>query len=170
MLGGSFRVLARGLIPLTVLFILAACGGTARHTAEATRIVHGPGFTLAAPASWRLSTSATAVVARRGSALVSATRFVLVKPYRPALFARAAVELDRVAAGLATQSHGKLTERTTTTVDGRRIRAYRFATPSYESRLGFLLEGRREYELYCQARSGDPDGACALLFSSFSVT
>ncbi len=165
-------MLARGLIPLAFLFILAACGGSARHKAQATQRARGPGFTFAAPAGWHVAAGANAVVARKGGALVSATRFPLVKPYRPALFAKAAKELDRVAAELAARSHAKLTESETTTVDGRRIRAYRLAARSYDDRIGFLLVGKREYQLLCQAGagSGDPDGACGLLFSSFTVT
>jgi hypothetical protein len=102
--------------------------------------------------------------------------FTLRNPYDPAQFARAARELDRVAAELVARSNAKLTERVTSTVDGKRIRAYRFgARPAngrgYDARIGFLLQGKREYELYCQdaAGKGDTDGACALLFSSFSV-
>jgi hypothetical protein len=120
--------------------------------------------------------TARAVGARRDSALVSATAFTLVKPYSPALFARAAKELDGVAAELAARSHGELKAQGTTTVDGRRIRAYRFtgrpATgAAYDERIGFVLEGRREYQLLCQAASGagDPGGACALLFASFRL-
>ncbi len=136
----------------------------------------GPGFRFSVPAGWTVQRTLRAVAARRGSALVSATTFTLLKPYSPALFSRAAKELDGVAAKLAAQSKGKLTERATTTVDGRRIRAYRFTgRPStgapYEERIGFVLQGRREVQLLCQAASGagDPDGACALLFASFRL-
>ena len=100
----------------------------------------------------------------------------LLKSYSPALFTRVAQELDGVAAKLAAQSRGKLTERATTTVDGRRIRAYRFtgrpATgAAYAERIGFVLQGKREYQLLCQAATGagDPGGACALLFASFRL-
>jgi len=138
--------------------------------------VAGPGFRLSVPAGWTVQRTLRAVSARRGSALVSATAFTLVKRYSPALFSQAARELDGVAADLAAQSKGKVTERATTTVDGIRIRAYRFtgrrpAGAAYEERIGFVLDGKREYQLLCQAASGagDPGGACALLFASFRL-
>lgn len=116
------------------------------------------------------------IEAKREAALVSATAFTLIKPYAPALFAWAEKELDGVAAKLALESNGTLTASATTTVDGTRIRAYRFTgRPAkgapYDERIGFLLRGKREVELLCQASAGagDPDGACALLFSSFKL-
>jgi hypothetical protein len=102
---------------------------------------------------------------------VSVTEFTLQKRYNPALFDRAAKELDGVAAKLAAQAGATLTERATTTVDGRKIRAYRFANGSLQTRIGFVLLGKREFQLFCQMPAGttDPDGACALLFATFSV-
>jgi hypothetical protein len=138
--------------------------------------VAGPGFRFSVPAGWTVQRTPREVEGRRGGSLVSATAFTLLKPYSPVLFTRAAKELDGVAAKLASRSNGKLTERVTTAVDGRRIRAYRFTgRPStgaaYEERIGFVLQDKREYQLLCQAASGagDPDGACALLFASFHV-
>ena len=93
-----------------------------------------------------------------------------MKPYDPARFAAAARELDQVAARLAAQSGGTVIDRATTTVDGRRIRAYDLATPTLRLHIGFVLVGKREYQLLCQRPAGthDPDGACALLFRSFA--
>jgi hypothetical protein len=188
MFGGSFRLPARPVGPLgvivgrsaVVLIVaavpLAACGGTSRPAAPVERIVSGPGFRFAAPIGWDVRQTATSVEAREGLALVSATEFPLLKPYSPALFGRAVKELNGVAAQLAAQSKGALTESVTTTVDGRRIRAYRFtgrpaSGSPYDERIGFVLEGKEEYQLLCQAAvgTGDPDGSCALLFSSFRV-
>lgn len=111
-----------------------------------------------------------------GGTLVSATAFTLLKAYSPKLFDRAARELDRVAANLASQAHGTLTESATVTVDGKRIRAYRLRVhpksgADYDERIGFVLQGKREYQLLCRAPAGssDPDGACALLYSSFTA-
>jgi hypothetical protein len=139
-------------------------------------VVAGPGFRFSVPVGWTVQRTLRAVGARRDSAIVSATVFTLLKPYSPALYARAASELDGVAAKLAAQSNGEVTERTTTTVDGRRIRAYRFTGrphegAAYDERIGFVLRGRREVQLLCQAASGagDPDGACALLFATFHL-
>jgi hypothetical protein len=142
--------------------------------------VHGPGFRFEAPASWSTQRLRNAAVVRSdagGSTLVSATAFTLQKAYTPELFDRAAKELDRVAAELAAQAHGQLTESATVTVDGKRSRVYRLtvhpaAGSTYEERVGFVLEGRHEFQLLCRAPagSGDPDGACRLLYSTFSTS
>jgi hypothetical protein len=98
----------------------------------------------------------------------------LEKAYSPAQFAEAAKELDRVAANLATQLGGRVTSSRTTTVAGMRIRRYSLAVHDAQGHrvdddLGFVLSGKREVQLLCQAAagSGDPDGACALLFRTF---
>ena len=95
------------------------------------------------------------------------TTYTLQKPYRPALFAAAARELDGIAAKLAAEAGEALSEKQTVVVDGKRIRAYRFGT----TRIGFVLVGKREYQLLCQLPPGakDTGGACDLLFKSFSV-
>ena len=111
------------------------------------------------------------MAARKGSSIMSATIFTLQKPYNPALFDRAAKELDGVAAKLAAQAGATLTQRMTTTVDGRQIRAYRFGNGTTQTKIGFVLVGKREYQLLCQMPAGtnDPGGACALLFTTFNV-
>jgi hypothetical protein len=115
---------------------------------------------------------ANGVVARKGDFRVSATTFPLLKTYEPGMFDAVARELDGVAAKLAAQAGGKVTEEVTTTVDGRKIRAYRYSGGRTETRIGFVLDGKREYQLLCEVPTGasDPDGACTLLFDSFSVT
>jgi hypothetical protein len=184
----------RGIFPLAVVgkrtlpiilvvvvpFALAACGGGSKQAQPSRNIVvKGVGFHFEAPPGWTPQTTATAAEARSdaaGSALVSATTFTLLKPYTPALFPRAAKELDRIAAKLAAQSQSKLTESTTVTVDGRQIRAYRLTVhpasgTAFDERIGFVLRGKREYQLLCHAPvgAGDPDGACALLYSTFTI-
>lgn len=124
------------------------------------------GFTVFVPAGWDVRHTPSGLAARSGGALVSVRRFRLERPYDPSQFAEARTELDRVAIELAAQAGSKLAERSTVTLDGRRGRAYRYG----DTRLGFVLVGEREYELLCQAPGGgDPGGACALLFASFSV-
>ncbi len=93
--------------------------------------------------------------------------FPLLKSYDPAKFAAVTQELDRDAQQLAAQAGKPLVTRETTTVAGRKIRAYRYGT----TRIGFVLVDKLEYQLLCRLGSGgsDPDGACALLFSSFSI-
>jgi hypothetical protein len=107
------------------------------------------------------------VAARRDGAAVSVRSFTLVKRYEPARFGAAARELDGIAAKLAAASGQPLREQQTLTVSGRKIRAYRFGA----TRIGFFLVDRTEYQLLCKLGRGgtDTDGACDLLFSSFSV-
>jgi hypothetical protein len=123
--------------------------------------VRGPGFTFEVPQGWKVSTPRNAVVAKQGSGLVSVTRFALLKAYDPAKFAEAARELDRVAAQLAKQAGGSLDSKETATVADRKTRTYRYG----DTRIGFVLDGRREYQLLCR-NAGD---ACDLLFSSFAL-
>ena len=160
------------LLPLALLFILAACGGSSKAQPDAARIVHGPGFRFSVPAGWKLRRSNGSLGAQSGKSLVAATSFMLLKRYDQALFAKAAVELDRAAASLAAQAHGTLTEKSTVTVAGRKIRAYRYTARGYETRIGFVLEGKREVQLECRAPAGsvDPDGACSLLFRTFRLS
>ncbi len=142
--------------------------------------MHGPAFRFSAPRAWSVHGTATTTSARsRGvpPAIVSAAVYRLARAYTPARFAAAAKELDGVAAQLAGKAGGHVTSGETTTVDGRQIRAYRFTARSaqgqgYEDRIGFVLAGKREVQLLCQAPAGtgDPDGACALLFGSFTLT
>jgi hypothetical protein len=165
------------MVPL----LASSCGGSAppKATGPSHRVV-GAGFSFSAPEGWTdTQTGATVVVRQPGQTegpLVSATAYRLAKPYSAALFSKAARELDGVAAKLAQASGGTVTESVTTTVDGQKIRAYRFTAhpsgkPSTDDRIGFLLEGRHEYQLLCRvpAGAGDPDGACALLFGSFAA-
>lgn len=101
---------------------------------------------------------------------MSAQVFRLATAYSPERFAEAAKELDTTARRLAAAAGGKLVGSETTVLDGQRARAYRFTSSRGAGRLGFLLDGRREFQLLCQAPGGgDPDGACTLLFSSFRL-
>jgi hypothetical protein len=154
-------------LPLALVVILAACGGSKTATTQPTQGVRGEGFTIAVPEGWRVSRSARSVVAQQGSSRVSVTTFKLLKSYDPARFAAAAKELDGVAARLAVQAGGKLTESTTSVVGGRKTRSYRFESKGVPTRIGFVLVGRKEYQLVC---SGDTGSPCDLLFSSFSVS
>ena len=59
--------------------------------------------------------------------------------------------------------------------DGQKVRAYRLTVKpasgtAFDERIGFVLHGKREYQLLCRAPvgAGDPDGACALLYSTFT--
>jgi hypothetical protein len=163
----SFRSLTKLVLPLAVLFILSACGGATRTKENATRTVHGRGFQFSIPSGWRTSSAQGAVVARSGRAAVSVRTFTLVKRYDPTRFAAAAAELDGIAAKLAAASGTTLAAKETIRVAGRKVRDYRFDS----TRIAFFLSGRTEYQLLCKlaADGSDPDGACALLFASFTA-
>ena len=88
-------------------------------------------------------------------------RFPLLKPYDPAKFGAGAKELDRVAGQLAKQAGAALDDKKTITVAGRKVRAYGYGG----KRISFVLDGRREYQLFC-ANAGD---GCDLLFHSFAL-
>ena len=172
------------MVLLLIVPLFAAACGSSHHAATTTvsvarQTVSGPGFTFDAPASWRVGQgdrSVTAQSAASPPAIVSATVYRIGKAYAPSDFAAAAKELDGVAAKLAAAAGGAITERETATVAGRKIRAYRFTATrkgaAYHDRVGFVLSGKREVQLLCEAPAGagDPDGACALLFSSFRLS
>ena len=165
-------MLAKVVVPVGVLFILSACGGSGTSTVGLTQGVSGDGFTILVAEGWKVSGAGQGKVrARNGESLVSVTAFPLLKPYDPGKFDAAAKELDGIAAKLAAQAGAELTEKTTTTVDGRQVRAYRYTEGASEIRVGFVLVGKREYQLLCRLPAGgaDPDGACSLLFESFSA-
>lgn len=168
---------------MSLVFIVALFGascGSSSPRKQATAAVRGPGFRFSAPASWRVRHTAASVVAESRAdpaARVSAVVYRLAKTYTPDRFAQAAKELDGVARTLAQDAGGSVTDAETTAVAGLRIRAYRFTARApqgrrYDDRVGFVLDGKREVQLLCQAPSGagDPDGACALLFRSFTLT
>jgi hypothetical protein len=160
-------LLARVFLPLALLFTLSACGSGTKTHPVSTRVVRGPGFSFSAPGGWSTNRTQQAVAVLSGTSRVSVTTYTLQKPYRPALFAAAAKELDGIAAKLAAEAGGTLTQKQTIQVDGRKVRAYRFGS----TRIGFVLLGRREYQLLCQLPPDGKDaaGACALLFRSFSA-
>lgn len=165
-------MLARAFVPLVVVFILSACGGSALPEPPPTRGVEGPGFRFAVPDGWKVGRRDDAVIARNGDAMVSVTTYRLLKPYDPAAFERVAAELDAAVAKLARQAGGSVVERKTTEVAGRKSREYRYVARGFASRLAFVFEGQKEWQLLCRARAedDDPGGACALLLETFSVS
>lgn len=130
------------------------------------------------PTDWQVARTATSAAAHApgdAGTRVSAAVYRLGKAYSPDEFTAAAEELDGVAAKLARAAGGTVTSSETTTVAGRKIRAYRFGSTAQgdaaDDRVGFVLSGKREVQLLCQAPAGqgDPEGACALLFRTFSL-
>jgi hypothetical protein len=134
--------------------------------------VTGAGYRFSAPASWSVRRSGRGVTAGSGAVdLVGVTTFRLARPYRPRLWAKAVTALDRTADALAAQLGGKLQDRATVVVAGRRARryevAYRHSGKELVERTAFVLMGRREHQLLCRFEAGADDGACRTLFSSF---
>jgi hypothetical protein len=190
MFGRSFRSVARALFPragvwklslLTIVALLAVgCGSSPAPQRTATKVVRGASFRFSAPVGWRVRHTSSSVAAESADGpvtMVSVSESRLEKPYTPSGFAQAAPELDRVAASLARQLGGRVTASRTTTVAGLRVRAYRLTARDangrrLDDRIAFVLSGTRELQLLCQAPagSGDPGGACALLFSSLTLS
>jgi hypothetical protein len=142
----------------------AGCGGSGSHSS--TQQLSGDGFSFEAPTGWAVTRAARSITARKADELVSVTIFRLARPVTPALRAEANAELDRVAAQLAKQEGGTVEKPRTEQIAGRDVRVYEIARPSANERIGFLLDGRREYQLYCR-RTGSP---CDRLFSSFTLS
>ncbi len=163
-------------------FAVAGCGGTASGEVEQIPLqkVSGPGFTFSAPEDReveRTPRSVTVLPAEGGSQeLESVTIFPLVKPYRPALWPRAARELDSVAGRLADSLGGELDqEPRTVRRGGLRGRLYEIAYEregvELRQRLTLLLSRRTEYQLLCRWEAdADLPEACTHLESSFSVS
>jgi hypothetical protein len=175
MLGKSFRSLATVVLPranarklalLLLVGVLAGCGGGSGAKQASGQLVGGSGFSFRVPTGWKVTRTETSVQARHGEDLLSVTTFRLARPYAPALWPKVAAELDRVAKQLAVRVKGKVDSAETRTIAGRKARVYAISRPGADERIGFVLEGRREYQLYCRAAAGD----CDTLLSSFSLS
>ena len=176
----SFRWVVGGLVPginprkqavlgLTVL-IVAGCGGGG-GTSE--RVVRGTGYHFGAPVGWSLSRSARGVQLTKGVAVLSVTRFPLLRAYRPALWEHVLPELDRAAAAIAAQQNGTVRDPRTVTIAGRRARRYDIA---YErsgqrlvERISFILLGKTEYLLLCRYLGGGDTEPCDRLLATFRL-
>jgi hypothetical protein len=133
--------------------------------------VKGDGFSFTAPAGWTIEHQRNSLAATSGSVLrLEVLSFTLEKPYRTALFAAAARELDSVAGRVATQLKGKVASSTTVHVAGRKARSYRIEYgPGKVEEIAFVLKGRSEYELLCRRPASSSDTSCADLFASFAL-
>ena len=154
-----------------MLPLAAGCGGSNAATAE--RPVRGTGYSFSAPASWELVRSGRTISASDGLAVVSVTRFPLIRAYRPELWNKVVSELDRAAAAVASQQKGTLAEPETVTIGGRRARRYDI---EYEhdgkqlvERIAFVLRGKSEYLLLCRYERGGDTDACERLLATFTL-
>jgi hypothetical protein len=101
--------------------------------------------------------------------------FPTTKPYSPALFAKAAKELDGVAADLASRQHGTVKSSATTRLQGQKVRQYVIAYKKLDEdvleRITFLFKGRIEYYLLCQWKASDNEPAsCARQLKTFKLS
>ena len=134
---------------------------------SAVQRVRGADYAFDAPPGWRVERAGRKVAAVDGGREVSVTTFRLSRRYRPELWERVVRELDGVAARLAAELGGRVVVRATYVVARVRARVYRLeGTRDDTRRIGFLLSGRREYQLLCR---GEAEEECDLLFSSFSL-
>ncbi len=152
-------------VALALCLLAAGCGGSS-HSTAGTKGVAGEGFRIRVPADWQVRHRARTVEARSGEALVSVTVFPLPRPFDPALWAKAVAELDRVAQQLASRESALLTTSETRQIGGLQARAYVIEHNGAEERIGFVLRGRIEYELFCRGSGG----ACDTLFATFRLS
>jgi hypothetical protein len=159
----------RALLGLTLL-LAAGCGGGG-HQSE--RVVRGTGYRFSSPESWSVSRSGHEVQVAEGSALVSVTRYPLLRGYRTSLFEHVIPELDHAAAGLAAQQKGTVARSRTVTIAGREARSYDLDFSRNSSRLveriTFVLRGKTEYELLCRYARGGDTRACDRLLETFTL-
>jgi hypothetical protein len=146
---------------LAVAFILAGCGGGGSSNWQQVR---GEGFRYNAPADWTVDgAAASSGAVNRVEVLV----FRLLRPYDPARRAATAHELDRVAAGIASQVNGSISSRRALEVGGLDARSYAVTFDGKIEKITFALQDRREYQLLCRRPAGGDDSACAELLRSF---
>jgi hypothetical protein len=175
------RSLIAACLCALALVSLAACGGSGSSNEGPPQVIHGPGFRFSAPGSWHRRQQGTQVSAApkpTASELVSVSRFPLLKPYDPSLFARVTTELDRSAGQIAQQLGGSVTKSSNGTVAGDRVRQYVLVYPQskgsnddYSARLTYVLRGKTEYELFCRwDGTGSAPDYCLRLEKSFTPT
>jgi hypothetical protein len=134
-------------------------------------VVRGVGYSFNAPVGWTITRHGAGVTAVNGKVdLLEVLHFTLEKPYLAARFAAVARELDRDAVGLAEQNSGRVVERLTMQVTGRKTRYYAIDYgPGTTEEIAFVLEAKNEYQILCRRRSAASDASCAQLFASFAL-
>ena len=154
---------------LSGALILAGCGGS---TTSNVQTVRGDGYSFTAPVGWTIVHKGSGTTAASGKVdLLQVLHFTLEKAYRVAEFTAASRELDRDAAGLATQISGKVVKRETMQVTGRKTRYYAIVFgPGKTEEIAFVLDAKDEYQVLCRRPTSAPDASCAQLFSSFALT
>ena len=145
--------------------IVTRCGGSSPPKPQ---VVGGPGFRFDAPAGWQVKRTSRQTSATHDSELVQVATFPLLKPYRPALFARVATELAARMDEVAKQVNGTVSGSRTVTTAGIRSHSYKVKVGDHVDEYTFVLRGLREYQLLCRRRSSSSDAACKQLIASFA--
>jgi hypothetical protein len=174
MLRKSFRSLRARNLPragrdkplLLLALILAGCGGAG---AAKEQVVRGQGFSFDAPARWKVEHSGERITARHDSELVQVSTFLLVKPYRPALYDAVARELSTRMRQVAQRVGGGLEDHGEVVADGIRSHVYRVTAGDHVDEYTFVFTGRVEYQLLCRRMSSTGSGFCKRLVGSFRL-
>jgi hypothetical protein len=185
MRGSSFQWVVNPLVPggnpcklaaLCAVLLVSGCGGGGKEEAR-PQVVRGTGYTFEAPAGWTIVRSGKQVQAAEGAkslALVSVSRFPLIRSAKEKLSAKVVKELDRLATGLAAQQHGSIMSSETVEIAGRQARRYEFEFESKGTqlieRIVFVLRGKTEYFLLCRFEQNGDTGPCDELLRSFRLT
>jgi hypothetical protein len=176
MLGKSFRSVVPAIFPhpngrklalvlLGAALLVGGCGGGSGG-AVATKQVVGEGFRFRTYADWQVRHRVRLVEARDGNSLVSVSFAPLPRPFDESLWKRVVPEIDARAKELAAATGSTVESTATEQISGRRGRVYRLTRRGAPRRLGFVLDGRRQYLLYCR----NSDAACDVLFQTFRLT
>jgi hypothetical protein len=138
------------------------------------RVLTGKGYSFSAPGDWSVTRTAHSLQAVSGIGVVSVTRFPLLRAYRTALWPEVVPEIDRSAAGIASDQHGSVSSRATVTIAGEQARrydiSYKRGGRKLVERVGFVLHAKTEYELLCRFERSKSTSACDLLYRSFRLT
>ena len=129
-------------------------------------------YSFEAPADWSTRADArTLTVADEHGSVIAVTTFRLAQRFRPERWSRAVPELDRVASQLASELHGRVGERETTTIGGRRARVYVLEGAEDDTRrVAFVLRDRQEFQLLCRWPDGEDASTCDAFLASFRLS
>ena len=103
--------------------------------------------------------------------LLEVLHFTLEKAYRADRFGAVTRELDRDAAGLATQNSGQVVKRATMQLARRKTRYYKIDYgPGTTEEIAFVLDAKNEYQALCRRTASGSDASCAQFFASFALS
>ena len=160
---------------LAAAVALAGCGGGSSSTSGPPQNVSGSGFVFKAPGKWHVTRTQDRIGASPSpvsNELVSVSVFPLLRRYTPSLYELVvSKELNKNAAQLAAQQHGKVVAAKDVQVAGIKSRQYEIQYERSGKQLGeritFVFRNKTEYELLCQWDSKSEPGYCSQLTSSF---